>query len=271
MYARKLTKSELLENGITNVTPDARVFKDGEEVTPTITKQGYFMHALYELDENGERVVIPNEKSLFGYVYKTRSVGLHRLMWAWFNGEVPDGMVVDHINNKHRNIEDYYLENLQCITPAQNLAKDRKDAAAWHQSEIKCKLNKPRSFYQDKLEGYILAYEQAKKDHDAEAAHKLRANIAQTRARLRYYDKHIVEALELRQAKEAEEVKKQEYHERALKKKELKAKVDSARKFYKELKEAYGEDDPITKQYWGEWKLAIATLHWFCAEISAEA
>jgi hypothetical protein len=51
-------------------------------------------------------------------------------------------------------------------------------------------LNKPRSFYEDKLAGYEKAYEEAKLNKDADLAHKLRAYISQTRARLRYWDSH---------------------------------------------------------------------------------
>lgn len=263
MYARKLTKEELIKNGITNVTTDGHVFKGDIEEIPNVTNGGYFVHDIYDTDENGNRIKIEKANSAFGYVYKIRTIGLHRLMWAWHYGEVPNGMVVDHINNCHDSIEDYHLDNLQLLTPAENLAKERQD---WHVKEIKCKLNKPRSYYQDKLDGYLLAYEQAKEDKDAEKAHKLRANISHSRGRLRYYDNHLLEALKLQKAKEEEEARKREYHERAEKKKELKANVESARKFYKELKAAYGEDDPIVKQYWGDWRLAIATYYGFCAK-----
>jgi len=270
MYARKLTKEELKNSGITTITKDCRVFREDGEIKPFPNSDGYLMLNIYELDEDGNRIIIPYEKSVYGYIYKTRSVGLHRAMYAWHSKEemVPDGMVVDHIDNKHTEIEDYYMTNLQLLTPAENLAKDRGN---WNIGEIKCQLNKPRSFYQNKLEGYLLAYEQAKKDKDANAAHKLRSNIAQTRARLRYYDSHVLEALELQKAKEEEEARKREYHERALKKKELKANIDSAHKFYKELEKAYGKDDPIVYQYWGEWKLAIAKYHGFCSETKLEA
>ena len=266
MYARKLTKEELMKVGITAVTEDCHVFKGDIELIPSTNKQGYLMHTFYDLDENGDYIKVPNEKSIFGYSYKMRSIGLHRLMWAWFNGEVPEGMVVDHVNNEHHKLEDYYLDNLQLLTPAENVNKDKKDNLNWHKSELKCKLNKPRSFYEDKLASYEAQYEQAKEDSNAELCHKLRCNISQTRARLRYYDSHISEVRSVQVAQEQEEARKREYHERAQKKKELKAEVDTAHKFYKELLEAYGKDDPIVYKYWGEWKLAIAMYQGFCAK-----
>ena len=93
---------------------------------------------------------------------------------------------MDHINNKHDTQEDYRLENLQLITQAQNLNKERGESTR----QLKCKLNKPRSFYEDKLEEYLKDYEQAKKEHNAKLIHLLRGNISSTKARLRYWDSH---------------------------------------------------------------------------------
>ena len=42
---------------------------------------------------------------------------LHRLIWAHFNGPIPEGMQIDHING---NRTDCRLENLRCVTPALN-------------------------------------------------------------------------------------------------------------------------------------------------------
>lgn len=192
MYARKLTKEELMKSGITNVTEDGHVFRGEEELIPKVNNKGYFTHFIYDFDENGNYIKIPNPKSAFGYNYKMRSVGLHRVIWAWVNEEVPDGMVVDHINNQHTTLEDYSLSNLQVLTPGENVRKNRIFPTSTR--EIKCKLNKPRSHYENKLAQFTQKYEQAKKDHNARAAHHLRTQMSQYRARLRYYDSHIQEA-----------------------------------------------------------------------------
>ena len=164
MYARKLTKEELLEYGINEVTTTGKVFRHGKEVKPTIDKQGYFMFRIYAKDENDNKIKIPKKNTTrkSQYSYKTRAIGLHRLMWAWHYGEVPAGMVVDHKNNRHDRIEDYYLDNLQLKTPGENLAKERDN---WHKWEIKCNLHKPRSHFEDKLAKYEALYEKAKADH----------------------------------------------------------------------------------------------------------
>lgn len=189
MYARKLTKDDLLKNGITEVTADCKVFKGEEELEPKLNNHGYYFFFLYDLDKEGKRIKVPCEASVFGYVYKQRSVGLHRLMWAWFNDEVPSGMVVDHISNKHDELEDYKLDNLQLLTPAENIRKNRELSAV----EISCKMARPRSYYENKLEQLAQKYEAAKKEKDTKKCHRLRALMYQYRAKLRYWDSHAEE------------------------------------------------------------------------------
>ncbi len=53
--------------------------------------------------------------------------------------------------------------------------------------QIPCKLNRPLSWYEDRLNNYLEQYDEAKKNHRPDEAHRLRTNIAQTRARIRYY------------------------------------------------------------------------------------
>ena len=260
MYAKNLTREDLKLYGITEVTEDCRIFVNGVERNLTTNCNGYFVFNTYALDENGQRIKLPDKRPGYTYIYKSLTLGLHRIMWAWHKGEVPEGMIVDHKNNSHTHIEDYYLSNLQLLTPSENIAKERDN---WHVRELKCNLNKPRSHYEDKLAGYTLAYEQAKKDKDVKGAHRLRCNIAQVRARLRYYDRHIEEYLKEKEAKKPAE---HECHARAEKRRELQANIDSNRKFYQEMLAAYGKDDEITKQAWGEWKLAIAMMYGFKEE-----
>jgi len=94
--------------------------------------------------------------------------------------------VVDHKNNLHSNIEDYNIDNLQLLTPAENLAKERLKSGR----ELKCNLNKPISFYMSKLDNYFAVYDQAKKDHNAKLVHLLRSNIYNIRCKIRYYLNH---------------------------------------------------------------------------------
>ena len=48
----------------------------------------------------------------------------HRFVWECFNGIIPEGKVIDHINN---NKEDNRLCNLQLFTHQENCKKSAKD------------------------------------------------------------------------------------------------------------------------------------------------
>lgn len=213
-YAKNLTKADLMAEGITEITKEGRIFKGDKEIfphwIPNKSTGDYLGISILERDSEGH--LIKGKDRVYKYTCKDgtiseytswtgklRTIGLHRAMWAWFYNEVPEGMVVDHINNKHSQIEDYHLDNLQLLTPKQNLAKERKASTR----EEKCKLDRPRSYYEEKLAKYEALYEEAKANKDADKAHHLRSNIAQTRARLRYYDSHREEA-EILMAKKKE-------------------------------------------------------------------
>ena len=205
-YAKRLTKERLIQEGFTEITKEGRLFKGEREVFPYWNgKEGnpnsYLCIIVYQRDSEG--YLIKGKDRVYKYTRKDGSIGeaiswqakpetfgLHRVIWAWHYSEVPEGMVVDHINNKHSRIEDYHLDNLQLLTPKENLAKERKASTR----EEKCKLDRPRTYYEDKLAKYEALYEEAKANKDADKAHKQRTNIAQTKARLRYYDNHRKEA-----------------------------------------------------------------------------
>ena len=60
----------------------------------------------------------------------------HRVIWEMFNGVIPKGKVIDHINN---NSDDNRIENLQCISQKKNIERVdklsgfcyRKDNNSW--------------------------------------------------------------------------------------------------------------------------------------------
>ena len=198
------------------------------------------MIPLYELDEDGNKIKIPMKRQFKGckkesntYVYKMRTLGLHRVMWAWFNNSVPSGYVVDHINNKHDTLEDYQLSNLQLLTPAENLAKERGKS----NKQMKCSLKRPLSWYEERLTMYLAQYEEAKKNHEANEAHRLRTNIANIKAKIRYYLAHKDEAEKIQMDREAKIAKLRELEE-------IK---NYAHYRYVEAKITYGEDHLATQ------------------------
>ena len=195
-YASELTKEELIKSGVNAVDlENCRVYGRNKELTPVINQQGYLMIALYDLDEKGNRIKLPVKRQFKGrkkltdtYVYKTRLVSLNRLLWTWKYGKVKAGFVIDHRNNKHENLEDYRLENLQEITPAENLAKERKESDFM----VKPAKHKTIEEYSTELYYYTRLYEKAKKEHNADKAHSLRSNISQIRAKIRWIQKYGV-------------------------------------------------------------------------------
>lgn len=263
-YAGEITKEYLKKLGIEHVSTDGtEVIWKGKQkkINTSSTAKKQYGKLLFHDPELYASVPVEERKDHSGQV----AIDIHVLNYVWNTGNPrPAGMVIDHVDNDPTNND---VSNLQCITQQENLAKERTN---WNIRELPCKLNKPRSFYEKKLEGYITAHEQAKAAGDAEGAHHFRSYISQTRARLRYYDNHIAEVISIKEKKEAEETRKREYHERAKKKRELKYELDRSRKIYKELLEAYGKDDPIVYQYKGEYQLAKAVYQGFCAK-SAEA
>ena len=66
------------------------------------------------------------------YNNKIKCVPLGRVIYAWFTGDIEDGMVIDHINNDPY---DNRVENLQKLTPEQNLKKRFIDNPNGHKNE----------------------------------------------------------------------------------------------------------------------------------------
>lgn len=86
------TKYNILENGsVVNI-------KTGKTLSPVIKPTGY---AEVRLSDNG----------------KTRSYSHHRVVYESFNGPIPVGMQVNHINGIKT---DNKISNLELVTPSEN-------------------------------------------------------------------------------------------------------------------------------------------------------
>lgn len=255
-FARPLTKDYLVKHGVKEITKDCKViFEDGrvleKEEDFTKDKLGYFRFDVFELDENGNRIRIPItkrykykgcEKLSNTHMYKRRTIYLHRAMFAWFNNEIPDGILsIDHITNKHDTLYDNRLENLQLLSQIEHARKDRTLSTR----ELKCNMTLPLSYYEEKLNTFINKYNNTE---DKNEKRLLVAYISQYRARIRYWQSH------------EEEYKKNE-ETKALKAKALKAKRERTKdlkqyqKLVDEARELYKQDPSSDNNY--NWRLAV--------------
>ena len=182
-YASRLTAEMLTKSGITEITRDGRVFCGPVEKRFNQFKNNkYKTFNICEFDENGNKIKRYTGRSPGHYVYKETSVSLHRAMWAWFYGEAPEGYVVDHIDDNYLNNT---IENLQLLTPAENVRKGRKaNGLKTNYVPTMKRSGYTKEEILAKIDYYTALYEKAKQEHNAEKAHSLRANISQWRLRL---------------------------------------------------------------------------------------
>ena len=175
---------------------------------------------------------------------------------------VEEGCIVDHINNKHESIEDYNISNLQVISQRENVTKDREASI----KELKCKLDRPLSYYEDKLAYYEDLYQKAVKEGNQEEAHRQRANTYGQRARIRYWLSHKEEAEALIAKKQAyleTKLDSDVYHAKADVIKLLKENISKRRAEYKNALETNGSKHETTLSLKAEWKRARKELNDF--------
>lgn len=268
-YASRLTKEMLVAYGYELITEDGVVIKNGKQVIPTQNKQGYLMLQIYDLDENGNKIKIPITRTFKGckkptntYKYKTMMVGLHRAMWAWLYGVVEEGYIIDHKNNRHSSIEDYNINNLQIISQRENTTKDREAST----KELKCKLDRPLSYYEDKLAYYEDLYQKAVKEGNQEEAARQRCNTYNQRARIRYWLSHKEEAEALIAKKQAyleTKLDSDVYHAKAKIIKLLKENISKRHAEYNDALKTNGSKHKTTLSIRAEWKRAIKELNDF--------
>ena len=106
-----------------------------------------------------------------GYLRVRTKLGLkmvHRIIWETFNGEIPDGYEIDHINTIKT---DNRLDNLRLVTPKENknnpltlihLSKAMKGRTAWNKEIPAYNKGKPVSVFGIKFKEH---YEITKSDN----------------------------------------------------------------------------------------------------------
>ena len=176
---RSLTKDDLIRSGIKEITPDCKViFEDGrvleKEEDFQRNKKGYLYFLVDELGPNG--LSINKYYNVIDKYY--RPIYLHRAMFAWFRGEVPENKVVDHRDNRHTTLYDNRLGNLQVMTYDANLKKD-----AWN----RCSLNRPLEDYERMLTYYM---DKCNTAEDKEHKKLYKEYVERYQAKIRYWKAH---------------------------------------------------------------------------------
>lgn len=259
-YAAELTKEYLMKLGITDVTPDGlHIYKGSEELAQYIpktknVKRRYFRVSLYDPEI---RQATPKEErtSTTGAI----TIPVHVINYVWNRGPRELGLVVDHIDNNPLN---NHIDNLQLINQRENVTKDREESIR----ELKCKLDRPLSYYEDKLAYYEDLYQKAVKECNQEEAHKQRANTYGQRARIRYWLSHKEEAEALIAKKQAyleTKLDSDVYHAKAEVIKLLKENISKRRAEYKNALETNGSKHETTLSLKAEWKRARKELNDF--------
>ena len=88
--------------------------------------RGYVVHSDGRIErKDGDGYIKANVRT-DGYVHVTLGKDrhrLHRIVWEAFNGKIPQGMQIDHINDDKT---DNTLSNLQLLTQGENVSKARR-------------------------------------------------------------------------------------------------------------------------------------------------
>lgn len=116
IFSKKLTKQDLIDFGITNVTDDGRVFVKGKERTP-IKHGRYLSISLYN-----PKIRAATPKELRTDHTGKDSLCIHVINYIWHNKVKEAGFVIDHRDNNPNN---NHISNLQAITQRENANKDR--------------------------------------------------------------------------------------------------------------------------------------------------
>ena len=259
-YAAELTKEYLMKLGITDVTPDGlHIYKGSEELAQYIpktknAKRRYFRVSLYDPEI---RQATPKEErtSTTGAII----IPVHVINYVWNRGPRELGLVVDHIDNNPLN---NHIDNLQLINQRENVTKDREESTR----EAKCKLDRPLSYYEDKLVYYEDLYKKAVKEGNQEEAHKQRCNTYNQRAKIRYWLSHKEEAEALIAKKQAyleTKLDSDVYHAKAEVIKLLKENISKRRAEYNNALETNGSKHETTLSLKAEWKRARKELNDF--------
>ena len=124
-YCKELTKQLLIDMGI-KVSEEKdengnykvfRTWRPCKNAKVSTYPVNYFLDAEFNKWSGNTMYYY---KVMFSYKMKTYTYSLHRLYYAWFKGCAPEGMVIDHINDKTLEND---INNLQPLSYKDSIAK----------------------------------------------------------------------------------------------------------------------------------------------------
>lgn len=125
-HNRALTKQQLIELGVTDVTKDGKVFKNGVECKIKILVNKYkhstktYQVPVVQFVDKSKKIPFVTKDGYNSYTYRTFNISVARIMFVWFVRDIEYGEQVDHIDNNPLNNT---LDNLQVLTQKENLRK----------------------------------------------------------------------------------------------------------------------------------------------------
>lgn len=125
---------------------------------------------------------------------------VHRLVWEAFNGPIPEGMQVNHIDENKRNNS---LDNLNLMTPSENhrwgTGMERRYNTRWGDMTKEERAKRKKEYAKEYSKKYAPDYRKKNQEHINELQRKRRAanreeeNRKQNEYRKRYRQEHLEE------------------------------------------------------------------------------
>ena len=125
-HNRALTKQQLIELGVTDVTKDGKVFKDGVECKIKFLENKYkhstnvYQIPVVNFVDKSKKIPFVTKDGYNSYTYGALNISVARIMFVWFVRDIEYGEQIDHIDNNPLNNT---LDNLQVLTQEENLKK----------------------------------------------------------------------------------------------------------------------------------------------------
>ena len=88
-----------------------------DETSPTCLRWGYTPSASTLKAKKGDPAGYSKNNSYYLLHFKGKELLLHRVVWTILNGEIPQGMQINHINADPK---DNRISNLEVVTPPEN-------------------------------------------------------------------------------------------------------------------------------------------------------